>query len=442
MELNNKKTIWAWCMYDWANSVYSLVITTAIFPIYYESVTQGVDKSGIVSFFGWELPNTALYSYALSFSFLFTAAILPLLTGIADYSGKKKTFLKIFVYLGSVACISLALFTGDNVEFGIMGAVVASIGFSGSLVFYDAFLPEIASPDRFDRISAKGYSMGYIGSVILLIVNIAMLQKPGWFFLDGMDATWPARISFIMVGLWWAGFSQITFNVLPDNVYNRKESHNLFKDGYEEIKKVFFSLKNLPDLKKYLVAFFFYNAGVQAVMYLATLFASVELKMETGSLIGTVLIIQIVAIGGAYLFAKISEAKGNVSSLSIMLVIWVLVCVAAYFVNTQNQFYMVAFAVGLVMGGIQALSRATYAKLIPTDTIDHASYFSFYDVTYNVSIVMGTFAYGIVSHITGTMRNSVLALIAFFVLGLITLLMVKVPKVKISAKEEPLKGSE
>lgn len=423
-ELNNKRITRAWCMYDWANSVYSLTITTAVFPIYYEEVTKGVDESGMVDFFGWQLPNTVLYSYALSFSFLFTALILPLLTGIADYGGKKKFFLKVFAYLGSLACAGLFFFDGDNIEFGILMSILASIGYSGSLVFYDAYLPEIASEDNYDRLSARGYSYGYIGSVLLLIFNLLMIQMPELFGLE--KGSLPAKISFLTVAVWWAGFSQIPFKRLPDNVYNRQAVGNYLTKGYAEIRKVFRSLKDLPMLRKYLWAFFFFNGGVQAVMYLATLFGTNELELNTTSLIITVLIIQLVAIGGAHAFARISEAKGNIYSLSIMIFVWIGVCITAFFVQTEIQFYGLAFVVGIIMGGIQALSRATYSKLIPANTIDHASYFSFYDVMWNLSFVTSTFAYGLIDHLTGSMRYSALALAAFFILGMILLRKVKI----------------
>ena len=418
-ELNNKRITNAWCMYDWAISVYSLTITTAVFPIYYEAVTKSADGSTDVSFFGWELPNTALYSYALAFSSLFTALILPLLTGMADYGGKKKLFLKIFAYLGSLACAGLFFFEGGNIEYGILMVVLAGIGYSGSLVFYDAFLPEISTPDRYDRLSARGYSYGYVGSVLLLIFNLVMIEKPELFGLEG--GSLPAKISFLTVAVWWAGFAQIPFKRLPTNVHNRKVVGNYLTKGYEEIRKVYRSLKDLPKLKRYLLAYLFYNAGVQAVMYLATLFGTNELKMETSALILTVLIIQIVAIAGAYLFARLSERKGNIYSLSVMIIIWIVVCFAAYVVQNQYQFFALAFVVGMIMGGIQSLSRATYSKLIPDNTIDNASYFSFYDVTYNVSFVMGTFAYGLIDHLTGSMRNSALALGVFFILGILLL---------------------
>lgn len=435
MQLNNSKVINAWCMYDWANSVYSLVITSAIFPIYYNAVTTGADGSDRVDFFGLEISNSVLYSYSLSFSFLFVAAILPILSGIADYSGKKKFLMKLFVYLGSFSCMGLYFFTGDNIEWAILCSVLASIGYSGSLVFYDAFLPEIATEDRFDKISAKGYSLGYIGSVILLIVNLVMIEMFDVFWFE--DKGTATRFAFLLVGVWWLAFSQITFLRLPDNVHNLKPKNNVFTEGYKELKKVWYAVKEERMTKLFLLAFFFYNMGVQTVMYLAATFGSKELQLDSAKLILTVLIIQLVAIGGAYLFAHISNLKGNKFSLLLMVFIWIFVCLGAYFVYSENEFFLLAFVVGLVMGGIQSLSRSTFAKLIPENTIDNASYFSFYDVTYNLSIVVGTFCYGIIDQITNSMRNSTLALMLFFAVGMGFLILLKLPK---SSKLEPKKA--
>ncbi len=412
-------------MYDWANSVYSLVITSAIFPVYYDAVTTTKANGDIVDFFGLQVVNSVLYSYSLSFSFLFVAAILPLLSGIADYSGKKKFFMKLFMYLGSFSCLGLYFFDGNSIEWGIICSVLASIGYSGSLVFYDAFLPEITSIDKFDKVSAKGYALGYIGSVILLVVNLAMiLQYETFGFASEGDAT---RFAFLMVGVWWMLFSQISFMRLKDNVYNRKVDGNVLTEGYKELSKVYKSLKSLKVMKLFLLAFFFYNMGVQTIMYLATLFGSKELKLESDQLILTILIIQIVAVGGAFLFAYLSKVKGNKFSLQVMVLIWIGICLGAYFVYNAYEFYVLALIVGMVMGGIQSLSRATFAKLIPEGSIDHASFFSFYDVTYNVSIVMGTFSYGIIEQITGSMRNSALALMLFFMVGMGFLLLAKIP---------------
>ncbi len=423
LTLNNKRVINGWCMFDWANSVYSLVITSAIFPIYYASVTF-VNGSDLVSFFGISIKNTVLYSYSLSFSFLVVASIIPLLTGIADYMGKKKLFMKLFTFLGSFSCIGLYFFTGQNIEFGIILSVLASIGFSGSLVFYNSFLPEIASEDKYDIVSAKGFSYGYFGSVLLLIFNLIMIQTPQSFGLP--DGSIAARFSFLLVGIWWIGFAQISFNALPSNPYQRKPEKGILTKGYKEISKVWRSLANLPNLKKFLGAFFFYNTGVQTFMYLAVLFGTKELGLDDTKLIFTILLIQIVAIGGSYMFAKVSEFKGNKFSLLVMIQIWILVCIWAYFI-TEYQFYALAFVVGIIMGGIQALSRATYSKLIPENTIDHASYFSFYDVTYNVSIVFGTFAFGFIDDVTGSMRLSALALGGFFIIGYLFLKLVQIP---------------
>jgi UMF1 family MFS transporter len=422
-QLNNPKTVRAWYMYDWANSVYSLVITTAIFPIYYKAVAQN-NGSDVVQFLSVSIQNSVLYSYALSFSFLIVAAILPLLSGAADYTGNKKAFMKFFVWLGSLSCMGLYFFEDiHTLEWGIACSILASIGYSGSLVFYNAFLPEIVTHDKYDVTSAKGFSMGYYGSVILMVIcSIIIMNYKLFFFATDGEAT---RFSFLLVGVWWIGFSMIPFAILPDNPYARKPVDNIWTKGYEEIRAVWRSLKKSPDLKRFLAAFFFYNGGVQSVMYLATLFGTDVLHLKTDSLIMTVVIIQLVGSIGAWLFARVSQVKGNLYSLVVMIVLWIGVCIGAYFVATEYQFYALAFVVGMVMGGIQSLSRATYSKLIPVDTIDHTSYFSFYDVTYNLSIVAGTFSYGFIDHITGSMRYSALTLALYFIIGMLILFTVK-----------------
>ncbi len=423
-------------MYDWANSVYSLTITTAVFPIYFQGVTTAANGNTNVDFFIWNLPNSSLYAYSLSASFFVIAALLPLLTGIADANGSKKAFMRFFTYLGSIACIGLFFFTGDNLEYGIVCAFLASIGYSGGLVFYDAYLPEIVTEDRFDVVSARGYSFGYIGSVILLVLNLAMIMMPDLFFINSEDpaeaSAIASRISFLTVGIWWICFAEYSFYYLPSNVHNIQAEGSALQRGYAEIQKVLVSLKDLPILKKFLAAFFFYNMGVQTVMYMATIFANDVLNLPTESLIITVLVIQVVAIFGATLFARLSQKKGNKFALSFMIFIWIGICLYAYTVNSEFQFYALAFVVGIVMGGIQALSRATYSKLIPENTIDNASYFSFYDVAFNLSIVFGTMAYGAIYQIVDDERISVLAIGLFFMVGLGFLILVKMPRKPLS----------
>lgn len=433
----DKKVVRAWAMYDWANSVYPLVINTAIFPLYYKAVTaSGLEgnaaDNAVVSFFGFELYNMALYSYAISVAYLIIASLSPVLSGIADYSGKKKSFLRFFCYLGSTSCILFYTFNESNLEWGILLVILACIGFSGSLPFYNAFLPEIAPRDQHDKVSAKGFSYGYTGSVILLVLNLAMVMSPATFGIETVGQA--CRISFVLVGLWWAGFAQITFFKLKETPTGHKADSNVLKKGYRELISVWQDLKQNPILKKYLTAFFVFNMGVQTVMLLATTFALTEVKqynaegvlepMGSDKLIISILIIQLLAIPGAFFFSWFSGKKGNLNSLLLAIIIWVGVCIGSYFVQLDTQFFVVAAVVGLIMGGIQSMSRSTYSKLLP-ETRDHASYFSFYDVADKMGIVLGTFAYGFIFQLTGSMRNSVLAIVVFFVIGLILLLRVR-----------------
>ena len=423
---SSNKVINGWCMYDWANSAYSLVITTAIFPIYFNSATTSLDGSYIVSFFGIQIVNSVLYSYSLSFSFLLLTIIQPILSGIADYIGRKKLFLKIFMYLGSASCISLYFFDGSNIEFGIICSVLASLGFSGSLVFYNAFLPEIVSKDEFDRVSARGYSFGYIGSVILLIICLVLITFYDFFGFS--NSALAIRFTFLLVGIWWIIFSQITFITIPEVIKNKKISFSILSYGINELIKVWNYLKNVRNLKLFLFSFFFYSMGVQTIMLIASYFGAKELNLDQNKLILTVLIIQIVAIFGAYFFAYISKIKGNKFSLIIMNIIWIILCISAYFIQNENQFYLLATTVGLVMGGIQSLSRSTFSKLIPIEIEDNASFFNLYAISYNISIVLGAFSYGYIEQITGSMRISTLVLASYFLIGLVILLFVKIKK--------------
>jgi len=414
MKSETKSVKNAWAMYDWANSVFSLVITSAVFPIYYSAVTRNGDTH-LVNFLGIECINTALYSYALSVSFLIVAILSPVLSAIADISGNKKMFMKIFCYMGAASCISLYFFTGDNVEWGIFMFMLGNIGFTGSIVFYNAFLPEIAESKEFDKLSAKGFALGYIGSAILLIISLVLITQPQLFGIE--DNSFAPRFAFVLTGLWWIGFAQITFSKLKDTPVTQKpEGYKYLFNGFRELKLVFKQVQNLKMLKYYLLAFFLYSMGVQTVMYMATLFGDKELKLESTQLIITILIIQFVGVAGSYGFSWLSSKFGNIRALLLAVFIWIGVCIFAYFIHTANEFFGLAFVVGLIMGGIQSLSRSTYAKLLP-ETNDHASFFSFFDVTEKIAIVGGTFAYGLVEQLSGSMRISALVLMVFFIGG-------------------------
>lgn len=419
LQKNDKKLINAWASFDWANSVYNLIITTAIFPVYFLGTTEDFFKGEELLFFGMNISNSVLYSYAISFSFLIIVFISPILSGIADYSGKKKRFMKFFTYLGSFACMGLYFFTGENVEYGILCAVLGSVGFAGSLVFYNSFLPEVATVDKMDAVSAKGFSLGYIGSVILLIVNLILFQSYESFgFESGLLAT---RFGFILVGVWWLGFAQIAFYYLKDKETSNPISREILGKGKEQILQVLKKVKTMPSMNFYLVAFFIFSMGVQTVMLLAPLFANKVIGMESDEMILVVLIIQIVAIGGSYFFAWLSRKKGNGTSMSTALIIWGIICVAGYFLNSKIPFYVMAMFLGFVIGGIQSISRSTYSKLIPKDTSNHASFFSFYDITEKLGIVIGTFSYGLIDQITGSMRISMLCMTLFFITGFVIL---------------------
>ncbi len=411
---NDKKIVNAWALFDWANSAYALVISTAIFPVYFIKFTPDVINMG-----GMTFSNSALYSFAVAFSYIIIAFLSPLLSGMADYGGRKKFFLQLFTLIGSISCILLYFFKGEpQLWLGTSAFILATIGFAGGIVFYNAYLPMIVTEDRYDRVSAKGFAMGYLGSVILLVIILVMIQRPSWFGI--VDEQLPARLGFLMVGVWWLGFAQITFKYLPKDT-RKKGTENLFTKGFQEIKMVFGKLKDQPWLKRFLVAFFFYSAGVQTVIYLATVFAEKELSFESSELILLVLILQLVGIGGAYFFAYVSKITSNKISIIIMLVIWIIICVGAFFTQGKMLFYVLAAMVGMVMGGIQAISRSTYSKMLEDKEHDTTSYFSFYDVLYKAAIVAGTFLFGVVDNITGNMRYSVLVLAGFFIVGLIVL---------------------
>jgi MFS transporter, UMF1 family len=434
MQTASKKVVNGWAMYDWANSVYNLVITSTIFPAYFETIAKDrTDESGTayVTLFGREFVNTSLYNYALALAFLIVAIISPLLSSIADYKGNKKSFMNFFLTMGSIACVSMFFFTREKLGLGILCMIIACIGYWASLVYYNSFLPEIAAPQDRDRISAKGFAYGYAGSVILQIICFVFAMKPELFGID-KEGTLQYRICFLLVGIWWWGFGQFSLRRLPKSIpAGEGNQDNFLTNGYRELRKVWNQLTHHPLLKRYLIAFFFFNMGVQTVMLSATLYGKGELAIPTTNLIVAILIIQLIAIPGAYVVSKLSGVIGNLKALMLCVFLWILICVAAYFVPREGimEFYILASVVGFVMGGIQSLSRSTYAKLMP-ETKDTASFFSFYDVSEKIAIVIGMFSFGFITELTGSQRTSVLALMIFFIIGLFLLLWAKAAEKK------------
>lgn len=474
---NNPKIMKAWALYDWANSVYSLVITSTIFPIYYSILTTASEKTEFVeatgqwikvpvrhmiTIFGKQYQPDAIYGYSLTISFLIVVLISPFLSSLADTIGNKKSFLQFFCYLGATSCMGLAMFTGmQNVFLGLLFSITASVGFWGSLVFYNSFLPDIATPDKQDALSAKGYVYGYLGSVVLVIICLVMIQV---FAKDAEQAKMYTRISFLLTGAWWFGFAQYTFKHLPQfgnikeqlpkdlvllnykNIFKKHEEHggvwvvlndnihfyfDIAKQSFRELFKVGRTLFQDRNLKFFLSSFFFYSVGMQTIFLMATLFGKSEINLEQDKLIMTLLLIQIEAIIGAVIFSRLSRRIGNKNVISIAIILWIVACLSAYFLNKENpnveyQFYLIAGIIGLVMGGLQAMSRSTYSKLLPENSMDNTTYFSFYDVLEKIAIIIGTFIFATMIEQYHNMRYSALSMSAFFFVGLVLIRFLKV----------------
>ncbi len=446
MSVTSKKVINAWCTYDWANSAYNLVITSTIFPAYFEAVTKDRLPDNEVQFLGRNFVNTALYNYALGFAFIIVALISPVLTAIADTRGNKKNFMRFFCIMGSIACAGLYFFapteapgntttlSAGALHWGLLCMVISCIGFWASLVFYNSYLPDLVPPPLRDRVSARGYTWGYTGSVLLQIICFIIVFFPETFGLysNYEQSFMPSRISFVLVGIWWFGFALIPFKYLPDgNIKVPVKKKNVFKAGFGELKNVWSQVKHHTVLKRFLYSFFWYSAGIQTVFLAATPFGAKELHLPMEKLIITIMIIQLVAIPGAILISRLSERIGNIQTLIATVCVWVLVGAFAYFIQTDIQFYILGAIVGLVMGGIQSLSRSTYSKLIPK-TKDTASFFSFYDVTEKIALVIGMFSFAYIEELTRSMRNSVLVLMTFFFIGMLLLIWTLISQKKLS----------
>ena len=421
LQKGSKKLIRAWASYDWANSVYFLVITSTIFPIYYGSL---FGDNLYIDVFGQSLKNTALISYTTAAAFAVVAILSPILSGIADYIGNKKSFMQFYTYVGALSCVGLYWFDLDNIYIGLLCYFLASVGAWLSWVFYNSYLPDIAHPKQMDKASALGYSLGYVGSVLLLLVNLSMVLNPSMYGIEGSatEASVKAmKYSFVSVGVWWILFSQIAFRFLPSGNKSNPLAKSIIFNGYRELRSVWKSFSNHPILKSYIGAFFVFSMAVQTVMLIAAYFGEQEVswgsmsEKQTG-LIVSIMIIQLIAIVGALLTARCSEIFGNLPVLIALNFIWVILCLYAFFVVTPTQFYIAAGFVGLSMGGIQSLARSTYSKYIPK-TDDTASFFSFYSTSQMTGIVLGMLLFGTIDQVTGSMRNSVLVFLSFFLIG-------------------------
>jgi UMF1 family MFS transporter len=417
----DKRVINGWVMYDWANSVYQLTIASAIFPIYYNSVTR-TGEDFTINFFGASITNTVLYSWAIAAAYLLVAIMSPLFSSMADYTGRRKGFMRAFTLIGAISCGALFFFDKNHIELGVIAFALGTIGYGGSIVFYNSFLPVIAEPEDQDRISARGYSMGYLGGVILLLFNLLMIMRPDIFGLAA-GTSLPARISFLSVFIWWIGFSQITFSRLPKYTFRQRiKRDSVWTNGYRELRTVFNHIRKSSVLSLYLTGFFFLMMGLLTTMFMAATYGEKQIGLKEDVLIPTILAIQLVGMLGAWMFARISQRLSNLRALMITIVMWAVICVGAFYITNAIQFLTAAFFIGIVMGGSQSLARSTYSKMLPSDTTDHTSYFSFYDVMEKLATVAGTFSFGAIEALTGSMRYAVLAIAIFFVTSLFFML--------------------
>ncbi|WP_313367473.1 MFS transporter [Sphingobacterium mizutaii] len=417
---NDKRLIRSWSMYDWANSAYNLVINSTIFPVYYTTITKNPETNDTVSFFGFEIINTALSNFALSIAYLLMALGLPFISAYSDAAGKRKFFMKLFTYIGAIACMGLFFFKINSLEWGIFCYAIAAMGYIGGVAFNNSYLPIIASPDQQDRVSAQGFAYGYVGCVTLQIICFVFIFKPEWFGIT--DASFPARFSFLLVGLWWLLFAQIPFRFLPRNRPTiGSERLPFFTKVKKEFTSVLGQIKQIEAIKTFLPAYFFYSMGIQTLLIVAAAFGEKVLNLGASKLIASILLIQIVAIGGAYIMSVAAKRFGNIKVLLVVVFFWILICCASFYMTTEYQFYGMAFTVGLLMGGIQSLSRSTYSKLIPEHIEDTTSFFSFYDVSEKVAIVIGLFSFGIIEQITQNIRYSALFLSVYFIIGFLLL---------------------
>lgn len=418
--IDSKKIINRWALYDWANSVYSLVISSTVFPLFWGAIFKVANQES-VTIGTLVISKESLISYVTALSFLTVALLTPLLSGVADYLGNKKFFLKLFCTTGALSCCMLYFFSFDAIWIGLIFYFLALVGFCGSLVYYNAYLPEIAPPEQQDAVSAKGFSFGYVGSVLLLIICLALILS-----VPDSEKIQMMRSTFVLVGLWWLIFGHYSIAALPNLKANEQWKHSLWQEGFLELQKVYFQLQKTTVLKSYLWAFFVYSMAVQTIMLVAAYFGEKEIAWQNDSakttgLIVSILLIQLIAIMGAFFTSKVSNKIGNIKTLMVLVALWILICAYAYQIKLPTEFYTAASLVGLVMGGIQSLSRSTFSKLLP-ETTDTASFFGFFDIAEKLGIVIGMFSYGFIADITGKMQNAILFMGIVFFAGFLLLL--------------------
>ena len=433
---NDPKNIFGWCMYDWANSAYITTESVGLLPIYFTSVV--VPAEG-VTILGTQFEAASLLPFAIGFSAALTFLFAPILGAISDFSATKKKFVLFFAYMGSLATLLLYFSGAGDVVLTLVLFIIAQTSFVAANVFYDAFLPQIVSRDQMDVVSGKGYSYGYVGGGLqfAIAMGVVLAAEP-----LGISADTAARIGIVMAAVWWAGFSLFTLKYLresgeptpmPDEFRTRPRPLALAAIGLTRIIGTTRRIGRFRHLVLFLVAFMFYNDGIQAVIAMATLYGKDELGLSDGTLMGTLLVIQFVAIAGALIFSRLAGRVGTKRAIMITLVIWSGIVIYAYFIETASEYFALGGLVGIVMGGSQALSRSFYGSMVPPEA--SAEFYGFYSVFSKFSAIWGPFLFGAVNLVTGSSRSAIVSLIIFFIVGLVLLYFVDEDKARLAGAE-------
>jgi MFS transporter, UMF1 family len=410
----DKKTQLSWALYDFGNSAFATTMLAAILPIFYSSVAANTIDDGLA---------TSYWGYANSIAVLIVAILAPILGAIADFSAAKKKFLRFFAFMGMIASVSLA-FTGEgDYIFVAVLFIIGSIGFSGANIFYDAFLPEVADDDDIDKVSSKGFALGYVGGGILLLINVVMILKPALF---GLDVVGAMKVSFAMVGIWWLIFSiPLLRNIHDEKRQPVKRDKAYIAIGFSRIGNTFKEIKQFKQLLLFLFAFWLFNDGISTIIRMATIYGT-EIGIGQNDLIVALLITQFVGIPSTFFFGWLAGKISPKRALMITLFVYLGIVILGYFMNSAIHFYILATIVGLVQGGAQALSRSIYGRMVPANK--KGEFFGFYGISSKFSAVFGPFLFGFVGQLTGNSRYGILSLIFFFIAGIIILSFVNVQK--------------
>ena len=428
-----------WYFYDWANSAFSTTVVTVFLGPYLTTVTQNAaDAAGFVHPLGVTVLADSFFPFMVSLSVLLQVFFLPVLGAIADYTRLKKQMLGFFAYMGAFATMGLYFLNGDNYLLGGSLFLLANLSFGAAMVFYNAFLPDISSPDDRDRVSSQGWAFGYLGGGLLLAANLALFLQADRF---GLSASHAVRISLASAGIWWA-----IFTIIPLLALRTRESQRSLQPGERYVtvgfKQLGHTLRTVPQYPQtllFLVAYLLYNDGIQTVIALSSQFGAQELGLEESSLISLILMVQFVAFGGALLFGYLARWMGAKRAILLSLVVWTATVVYAYgFLQNARQFFVMGAIIAVVLGGSQALSRSLFSQMIPAG--QESEYFSLYEVSERGTSWLGPLIFGLALQFTSSYRIAILSVAIFFIAGLVLLPLVDVPRaIREAGNEAPVK---